>query len=421
MDAATGVILFLAVYLFFILFLSYTILFGGSPSHSDTCVGRTNLFLTQKLSDTVQRCLGRIFCPREENPGERAAIVCDSAMFFFERRVMPLIYLGLLGAGLTTAKVIIVPRLADLNPPGELCPPSRAFCVPGLPLTLPPTTQPGALWGWAALAFISWLRIYIADPGIVTAENFDKFAQVYPYDGVLFTMGKECETCKRPKLPRTKHDKSIDKCVMRYDHFCGWTGNVIGLFNTGRFIFFLMVHIAMLSHGAMLVMEIVWARLLTFIAGNYRYTPTNTKITGFSARVALTAEPTLCLFLFVIVVSIGVVGGFLVYHAYLVANNTTTSETFKWDPVNESCKAYTLENSGRSYGDKLRDDVIKMSSKDSAHREQALRDLPEFHPNGLPKNIYDRGIFSNFLEVALPREFVDAGPERSRHRNKREQ
>jgi DHHC palmitoyltransferase len=417
MDAATGVLIFLGVYLFFILLLSYTILFGGSPSFSTTCIGRMHTFLTETLSASLQKCVGRICCPRAAEPTSRAAEACDAALAFFEKRVMPFVYLGLLAAGLATAKAIIVPRLADLNPPGEMCPESRLACVPGLPLTLPPTTAPSALWGWGVIAFLSWFRIYSADPGIVTAENFEVFKQVYPYDGVLFVMGNECETCKRPKLPRAKHDRTIGKCVLRYDHYCGWTGNVIGLYNTGRFILFLMVHFAMLSHGAMLVMEIVWARMLVFIKGNYTYTPTNMKITGFSARVALTVEPTLCMFLFVILVSIGVVGGFLGYHAYLVANNTTTSETFKWKPVNEACQVYKEENFGRSYGDKLRDDVVRRAEGD---KNVLLRDLPEFLPNGLARNIYDRGVLSNFFEVAFPRVFVEAGPARNAERNKNE-
>jgi hypothetical protein len=409
MDAATGVIAFLFVYLFFILLLSYTILVGGTPSHEDTCVGRANVFLTETLSTACQSCLGRVLCPKAENPAARASDVCDGAFSLFEKRVMPVIYLGLLSAGLATAKAVIVPRLAELNPVGELCPRSRLFCVPGLPLTVPPTTAPSALWAYAVIAFVSWLRVYAADPGVVSAETFEALKSTYPYDGVLFVMGKECQTCGHAKLPRTKHDRTIGKCVIRYDHYCGWTGNAIGLYNTGRFLFFLMVHLAMLSHGAMLVAEIIWAKMLVFITGNYTYTPTNTRITGFSARVAVTAEPTLCLFLFVILVSIGVVGGFLVYHAYLVANNMTTSETFKWTPINEACKVFKVENSGRSYGDKLREDAVRRAGDDPA----LLHDIPAFHASGLPVNIYDRGVLFNFLEVALPRTFAREGPVRN--------
>lgn len=408
MDAASGVVLFLGTYLFFILLLSYTILFGGSPRHSSSCIGRANTFLTETLGSRCQSFLSRVFCRGAENPAERMAASCDRALACFEERAMPVIYLGLLVAGLATARAIIVPRLADLNPEGVLCPPTRAFCVSGTPLTLPPTTHPSALWGWAIVCFGSWLRVYLADPGVITAENYSVLKKVYPYDGVLFVEGKECETCGFVKLPRSKHDRAYGKCVMRYDHFCGWTGNVIGLFNTGHFVFFLMTHLAMLCHGTMLIVEILWSRFLVFIDDEYTYTPTGKKITSFTLPVAFTAEPMLCLFFFIVIVSIGVVAGFLTYHAYLVSNNTTTSETFKWSPIKEVCADFMTENHGRSYGEKLKEDARKRAEGDP----DMLHDVPKFGRDGMPCNIYDRGLVANFLEVAFPRLFVETGPSR---------
>lgn len=190
-------------------------------------------------------------------------------------------------------------------------------------------------------------------------------------------------------------------------HFSGYgtslSGNVIGLYNTNRFLTFLAVHLVMLSHGAMLCIEIVYAKMLTFIDGNFTYTPTNTRITGFSPAVALAAEPTLCLFLFVLVVSIGVVGAFLVYHLYLVACNATTSETFKWSAIRDECMNFKQENSGRSYGDKLQEIAVKKAKGDPA----VLGDTPPFTTDGVPVNIYDRGLVQNFLEVFFPARFVN--------------
>jgi hypothetical protein len=93
----------------------------------------------------------------------------------------------------------------------------------------------------------------------------------------------------------------------------------------------------------------------------------------------------------------------------LVANNMTTSETFKWTPINEACKVFKVENSGRSYGDKLREDAVRRAGDDPA----LLHDIPAFHASGLPVNIYDRGVLFNFLEVALPRTFAREGPVRN--------
>lgn len=408
MDAATGVIIFLAAYLLFILILSYTILFGRASRHATSFIGRANIFLTETLSDYCNATLSRLFCRGVPDPAEKMAACCETAMACFEERVMPFVYLALLLAGLASANAIIIPRLADLNPSATPCPPTRFLCLPGTPLTLPPTTHPSALYAYAILCFGTWLRVFLADPGVITAANHSAFSKTYPYDDVLFVEGKFCATCNLPKLPRSKHDRALDKCVMRYDHFCGWTGNVIGLNNTSRFLAFLMVHLVMLSHGAMLIVEIIRWRFRVLVKGNFTYTPTGARVEGFSLRVAITAEPTLCLFFFVVLVSIGVVGGFLVYHAYLVANNTTTSETFKWTPIRELCVAFRDENHGRSYGDKLKEEALQRAEGDPA----LVHSVPKFNSDGLPTNIYDRGLVSNFMEVLFPRSFVESGPQR---------
>lgn len=200
-----------------------------------------------------------------------------------------------------------------------------------------------------------------------------------------------------------------NKRVVRFRQLDAHRGNVIGLYNTNRFITFLAIHLAMLSHGAMLCIEIVYEKMLQFIDGNYTYTPTNTRITRFIPTVAIAAEPTLCLFFFVLVVSIIVVGAFLVYHVYLVACNTTTSETFKWGPIREECLRFKEENMGRSYGEKLQEAAMKRANGDP----NALEDTPLFAPNGVPVNIYDRGLVQNFLEVFFPSRFVRQGPLRT--------
>lgn len=220
-DAAAAVIAFLFFYLSFIMFLAYSILFGGSPKHESNCIGRVHVFLTETISQSCQSCLARVFCRGADNPEEAANEIFEKVFVFFEHRVMPFIYLSLLSAGLAAAKSQIAPRLADINTKGELCPRSRWMCVPGLPLTLPPTTSPEAVYVYAIIAFVSWLRIFMADPGYINAETFETLKSVYPYDGVIFAEGKDCSTCGHPKLARSKHDKTVDKCILRYDHFCG--------------------------------------------------------------------------------------------------------------------------------------------------------------------------------------------------------
>lgn len=320
---------------------------------------------------------------------------------------MPLIYIMLLVSGLAAAKTLIVPRLAELAelaPSGSDCSRTKLICigVPGATITVPPRTNPDAIWFYAALSFGSWLAVFLANPGIVTADNHDLMSKLYDYDNFIFPSGKECKTCRHTKLPRTKHDKLLNVCVMRYDHYCGWTGNVVGLYNTNRFLFFLLVHLTMLVHGMLLSAEIVYARVLEFIDASYVYIPTNTVITTFNPVVAFAAEPSLCLFFFVIALFVCVVGGFFIYHLYLVVNNTTTSETFKWAPIHEACKEFIQDN-GFSYGHKLHREAEAEARQNGS---DTLPALPSFYDNGLPVNIYDRGIVENVFEVLFPNTFV---------------
>jgi hypothetical protein len=417
MDSAAWVIVFLGVYLLFICLLFYTLMFGGEPANQESIFGRANYCMTVTLTDALKRAVGAIFCRGDPDPFARAEQAFGNCGDFFERRVMPLIYVGLLASGLLAAKKLVIPRLNEITvvAGAGACPRTKLFCAflpenvtrttdPLLLLTMPPETHPNAVYFHGILAFGSWLAVYLADPGYVTQESITLLRNAYPCDGLLFQPGKMCKTCKLPKLPRSKHDRLIGGCVLRYDHYCGWTGNVIGLYNTNRFLFFLITHLTMLIHGALLCAELVYARILLFIDGRYTYTPTNTIITRFQPMVAFTAEPTLCLFLFVMLVSILVVGGFLIYHVSLITRNITTSESFKWSPINEACRDYMAANNGRSYGRKIRAEArAEATAKGTEFDESSI---PLFGPDGMPINIYDNGVFGNALEVMYPRRFA---------------
>ena len=47
-----------------------------------------------------------------------------------------------------------------------------------------------------------------------------------------------CDKCDDLKPPRSHHCSICQKCVMRMDHHCPWTGNCIGLKNHKYFICF---------------------------------------------------------------------------------------------------------------------------------------------------------------------------------------
>jgi palmitoyltransferase ZDHHC4 len=405
MDSSSWILAFLTVYVCFVSLLFYTIICGGSPRHEAGILGRANAFITVKLLTKIHSWTARVFCPHAENPEHRAGEVFQGFSNIFEKYIMPAFYLGMLFGGIFAAKGILISRLPELDAldSGSLgCPRTKLFCLDPVGMfTIPPRTKPEAVYVYAILAFGSWLAVYLANPGIVTAETFEIMKSLYRYDEVIFVSGKECATCKRPKLPRTKHDGLVGGCIARYDHFCGWTGNAIGLYNTNRFCVFLLVHLTMLAHGSALCAELIYGRMLSLIDGGYTYVPTGEQITHFSIVIAFAAEPTLCIFLFVLVLTLLMVGAFLYYHLSLVASNVTTSEAAKWTPVNKACSNYLKEH-GRSYGKMLRE----LAEKEASETGASVQSVPLFQENGLPVNVYDRGTINNILEVMFPSLFV---------------
>ncbi|KAJ3447861.1 palmitoyltransferase swf1 [Anaeramoeba flamelloides] len=84
------------------------------------------------------------------------------------------------------------------------------------------------------------------DPGIITKDNVEDHISRYPYDNQLY-YPTECRTCKMQKPARSKHDRYLNKCIARYDHYCTFLKAPIGLRNYRWFLLFLlsggMIHI----------------------------------------------------------------------------------------------------------------------------------------------------------------------------------
>ncbi|CAM9107110.1 unnamed protein product [Phaeothamnion confervicola] len=171
-------------------------------------------------------------------------------------------------------------------------------------------------------------------PGVVTAESAARHDN-YPYDDVLFSEGKECSTCKIPKLARSKHCRICNKCVPRFDHHCGWINQCVGEQNYKWFLLFLLVHCIMLWYGTVVIVgilasEIHMKRLWSVVFYNNRTQERVEATWSVIIQYVAFQEGKLMGLLALASVMALVLTGFFCYHLHLAASNTTTNEASKW-------------------------------------------------------------------------------------------
>ena len=81
-------------------------------------------------------------------------------------------------------------------------------------------------YGVLAAALLTFSLASFVDPGVITPANVAGYAELYPFDDVLFPAGTDaCGTCKTQKPARSKHCKVCNRCVAKFDHhWCARVG-----------------------------------------------------------------------------------------------------------------------------------------------------------------------------------------------------
>ncbi|CAK9013989.1 Palmitoyltransferase PFA4 (Protein S-acyltransferase) (PAT) (Protein fatty acyltransferase 4) [Durusdinium trenchii] len=67
-----------------------------------------------------------------------------------------------------------------------------------------------------------------------------------------------CESCQLWKPPRCHHSKRLNQCVLRMDHYCVITENVIGQRNHGYFVLMVLFGLLGLAYALLMVGYVFW-------------------------------------------------------------------------------------------------------------------------------------------------------------------
>lgn len=257
-----------------------------------------------------------------------------------------------------------------------------------------------------AVGILLFLLTSFSDPGTVNAENVSQYLSAYPYDNIIFSE-KECSTCKILKPARSKHCSVCDRCVARFDHHCGWMNNCIGEKNTRYFIAFLFWHFLLCVYGTVAIALVLAGQLkelqvIQILTVYYGIENKFRSLAPYVIQWLLGSYNTQILIMVFLAIVSMLMAGFLAYHSKLCLTNTTTNETFKWHDylswqkkVNEAkASAVALKASLDEVNHERKHHVSKWKAFCCRSRLEEVKVVKT--------NIYDKGLFQNFLEIAIP-------------------
>jgi len=378
----------------------FVLLFGESAAFRDTIVGKTHWFFTQGLCHYSGRAVRGVFGERAETALSGVGEYCCDRPNPF----MQLCYLLLVLGGY----FVFCERAFEFIPGPHLA----SYHLFTGPLAV-------------AVGLGLFLLTSFSDPGTVTAANVEAHLRAFAHDGQLYRP-KQCSTLRLPVPARSKFCRVTNRRVARFDHFCGWMNNTIGENNLRFFLAFLLWHAALCFYGVYLVVAILAGeaseRQLVQTVVDHRNARLGAGAVGRWSRSTVTSvvrwllhyhSVLVLLAIFVALTGVMLVC-FLGYHLWLVANNTTTYETFKWADYREEARAAALELAFERAGFTPEQMAAAMQEPAGGWRRWRRWLLPCLSaPRALPPGVvpvephvvneYNHGVAANFAEVLFPR------------------
>ena len=206
----------------------------------------------------------------------------------------------------------------------------------------------------AVVVLVFFLLVSYGDPGTINETNVAAHLALYPPDGVIYPQPpRHCSTCTHLKPGRSKHCNATKACVARFDHWCIWINNAVGLYNTRWFLCFLASTAAACLYGAVLGTKLIAADMRRKDAWSTEWMAPRTRKTvhlgdkwGLVFQYVLSRYSMGAAVSLFLGVAFFIVIGFTAVQMYRVSIGMTTNESWKIKEMRASGGVLSNGNDG---------------------------------------------------------------------------
>jgi palmitoyltransferase len=282
--------------------------------------------------------------------------------------------------------------------------------------------------------YLWWLACTVS-PGLVTPENHHVYLDNYAPEKYLYPAGRVCPTALFVKPARSKYCRLMCAHVARFDHFCPWLNQSVGMENYRFFLAFLFAHCLLLTYGAVGMAGLLASEAVDRDLFNAEF---YNSATGVRSKASFAVVLQFLMFqhwgVFAVALLCGVMAivllGFTVYHLWLASRNVTTNESYKWADLKKAWLKYEARRQQQLARRAMRAAAARAAaaacdevregdfSAEAVGHEDGEDDESSSDEEGtlpyetFPLNPYDRGVWANLWEVASPLSLRRGGPVR---------